>query len=345
MSNNDPIGRKGVPAHYAGEREYIDIIRDSMSDEDFITFCRTMANRYAARAGKKERTDDIEKSRWYSQMSQHVIESVFYPDMGLVEDPRSERPGFRPYQRAKLPSRKSFYPFYPVLDHGFVRLVEHYGEGDARRNEAGIIEAARQSTQGSFRGWSQDEKLLNYLYENRHSTPFEFAGMILEVRAPIFVFREWHRHRTQSYNEMSSRYAPLPDLNYVPSLERLMQGAKLNANKQAGAIKDAAQLSKNAASRFQENLKAAYAEFELEYQGALKEGVPKELARLGMPVGRYSQMRVHANLRNWLAFMTLRCDPAAQWEIRQYADVVAKLIQTLFPRTFGAWAKTFQEAE
>src|SRR3990167_3384931 len=114
-----------------------------------------------------------------------------------------------------------------VLDHGFVRLVEVWGKGDAGEPEAGIIEAARQSTQGSFRGWELDEKLLRFLYCNdpKHATPFEFAGMVIEVQAPIFVFREWHRHRTQSYNEMSARYTPLPDVNYVPSVERLMINA------------------------------------------------------------------------------------------------------------------------
>src|SRR5688572_1581490 len=109
-----------------------------------------------------------------------------------------------------------------VLDHGYVRFIEAWGKGDAGVNEAGIIEAARQSTQGSFRGWEQDQKLLGFLFNNKppHATPFEFAGMVIEVQAPIFVFREWHRHRTQSYNEMSARYAPLPDLNYLPTVDR-----------------------------------------------------------------------------------------------------------------------------
>jgi len=120
-----------------------------------------------------------------------------------------------------------------VLDHGYVERIEAWGygrDGHTQPNvrasvegeesgvflepdyERGIIEAARQSTQGSFRGWDEDQRLLKYLHEHRHATPFEFAGMVVEVQAPIFVFREWHRHRTQSYNEMSARYAPLPDL-------------------------------------------------------------------------------------------------------------------------------------
>src|SRR6185437_1734218 len=103
--------------------------------------------------------------------------------------------------------------------------------------ERGIIEAARQSTQGSFRGWGQDAKLLRYLHEHKHATPFEFAGMVIEVQAPIFVFREWHRHRTQSYNEMSARYSPLPDLCYVPDWANVGErGAAAAANKQAGGV-------------------------------------------------------------------------------------------------------------
>src|SRR5437763_2378669 len=105
-----------------------------------------------------------------------------------------------------------------VLDHGYVEFIEAWGQWKVRETEAGISEAARQSTQGSFRGWEADEKLLRFLFTNtpQHATPFEFAGMVIEVQAPIFVFREWHRHRTQSYNEMSARYAPLPDLYYLP---------------------------------------------------------------------------------------------------------------------------------
>jgi len=100
-----------------------------------------------------------------------------------------------------------------ILDHGYIQQVDAWGSDEA------IIEAARMSTGKGFLGWGSaerpgDEKLLRFLYENKHATPFEMAGLTIEVQAPIFVFREWHRHRTQSYNEMSARYAPLPDLNY-----------------------------------------------------------------------------------------------------------------------------------
>jgi thymidylate synthase (FAD) len=230
-----------------------------------------------------------------------------------------------------------------VLDHGFVELIETWGhgrEGDTVHDvmvdcEVGIIEAARQSTQGNFRGWEQDERLLKYLLDHKHHTPFEFAGMVLEVQAPIFVFREWHRHRTQSYNEMSARYAPLPDLYYVPTPERVLMGG--GANKQAGAVGDAIDYPQ--ACVFTNVLRDNYADCEDAYQHALRAGVPKELARLIMPVGHYTKMRASANLRCWLQFLTLRLDPAAQWEIRQYAEAVKAIIGERFPVTSRNWFK------
>lgn len=246
-----------------------------------------------------------------------------------------------------------------VLDHGFVRLIESWGKGEKCRSrkyepysfkyepysfgpdlECGIIEAARQSTQGSFRGWERDQKLLRHLFVNKHATPFEFSGMVIEVRAPIFVFREWHRHRTQSYNEMSARYAPIPDVNYMPTVERLMQSSK--TNKQAGAMEGADGLTEDQAEAFQKRLKRKYEFFEHDYQLSLKQGVPKELARCAMPVGRYSQMRAQANLRNWLAFLTLRMDPNAQWEIRQFANAVGELISQQFPQTWALFEESRQ---
>lgn len=242
----------------------------------------------------------------------------------------------------------------PILDHGYLHLIETWGSDER------IIEAARMSTGKGFNGWGPihdqgcragmnfppegvctcepkagDEKLLAYLYNNKHSTPFEMAGMTIEVKAPIFVFREWHRHRTQSYNEMSARYIPLLDENYIPSVERLMmQGG---ANKQAQSAHGA--LTTNDAMLFRDALKLHYERTERVYQEALSNGVPKELARCCVPVARYSRMRASANLRNWLQFLTLRMDPAAQWEIRQYANAVGDLIAEKFPHTWELFVK------
>lgn len=274
----------------------------------------------------------------------------------------------------------------PVLDHGYVEFVEAWGhgkDGDVTSDgdsdyEVGLIEAARQSTQGNFRGWDADPcncdhrereakaleeykaeipdlfsepptvdhraecaskkkpgdfKLLSYLYKNNHATPFEFAGLVIEVQAPIFVFREWHRHRTQSYNEMSARYTPLPDLYYVPTLERVRSGAINTTNKQAQGT---GMLHEGDARTFVEDeLIDLYSMAEKVYQKALADGIPKELARLVMPVGHYSRMRASANLRNWLGFLTLRMDTRAQWEIRQFANAVGDIIKAKFPQTWG----------
>ena len=217
---------------------------------------------------------------------------------------------------------------FDLLDHGYVELVEHWGSDER------IIEAARMSTQKGFKGWGTaespgDEKLLKYLWDNKHATPFEMAGLTIEVKAPIFVFREWHRHRTQSYNEMSARYIPLPDENYVPTAERLRPSGDTNKQAQGTVAFDAER-----ADRWLVSLSSLYALIEATYQAGLKAGVPKEVARVLLPVGRYSIMRASANLRNWLAFLKLRCDPAAQWEIRQYANAVAEIVAAKFPRTY-----------
>lgn len=236
-----------------------------------------------------------------------------------------------------------------VLDHGYVEFIEAWGTGrdgkpDALAEtsadfEVGIIEAARQSTQGSARGWDQDSKLLKHLHDNKHATPFEFAGMVIEVQAPIFVFREWHRHRTQSYNEMSARYTPLPDLCYMPDTINVMERANVSVkNRQAQGLK--AGLVPIDAAQWHNDVHAAYQFCETLYQRALQMGVPKELARIVMPVGHYSRMRASANLRNWLGFLTLRMDPLAQWEIRQFAIAVGKCIAETFPETWRLFGAT-----
>lgn len=249
-----------------------------------------------------------------------------------------------------------------LLDHGYVAFVEAWGSDER------IVESARMSTDKGFKGWGPtqcrcygrmtqslkameagsflydpgctmckgtgaapgDEKFLRFLWENKHHSPFEQAGMTIEVQAPIFVFREWHRHRTQSYNELSARYTALPDLYYVPSVERIMAGKQAAKNKQGSADG----FSVGEARCFQDDLAHAYTEARKTYEFLLAHGVARELARLVIPVAQYSRMRASANLRNWLAFLTLRMDPGAQWETRQYANVVGEIVARTFPRVW-----------
>jgi thymidylate synthase (FAD) len=179
-----------------------------------------------------------------------------------------------------------------------------------------------------------DEKLLRFLYANQHSTPFEAAGATFEVMAPIFVFREWHRHRTQSYSEASSRYAPLPDVNFIPTVERVQMGGG-HLTKQAGAIAGASECDETLIQSLLDEERALHVQLEDFYQRKLRAGFPKELARTHLPVSRYSRMRASANLRNWLQFLTLRQAPNAQLEIRVYADAVHDLLMRHFERTLA----------
>lgn len=260
---------------------------------------------------------------------------------------------------------------YRVLDHGYLRLVESWGSDER------IVETARMSTGNGFLGWEPgrcpacdgrgiasdglgvqasttpcracagkgqipgDAKLLRHLYENRHSTPFEFGGLTIEVQAPLFVFREWHRHRTQSFSEMSARYVQMPNLHYVPSVERIIASSRRQRNKQAsgsGRLRVSGVsvlVSEEATAReIQELIRSEQARIYDLYEQLLSFGVAKEIARIDTPVSRYSRMRATTDLRNWLAFLTLRMDPNAQFEIRQYAWCVADAIAVHFPRTY-----------
>lgn len=229
-----------------------------------------------------------------------------------------------------------------ILDQGYVNFIESWGSDER------IVEAARMSVDKGFISWDPypgaskgDTGLLAHLYNNKHSTPFEMAGMIIEVKAPIFVFREWHRHRTQSYNEMSARYVQLPDENYMPTLERCMTGANTpTANKQAQGTKIL--VEKDALDWIVE-LEDLYIHAQAVYDHGIAIGIPKELARLPVPVARYSRMRASANLRNWLAFLTLRKAVFAQWEIRQYADAVGDMIEEKFPRIYALFMAEFNK--
>lgn len=221
-----------------------------------------------------------------------------------------------------------------VLDHGYVQHIEAWG------SDRLIIESARMSTSGAFNGWGDanspgDEKLLKYLWNNKHSTPFEMCGLTIEVKAPLFVFREWHRHRTQGYSEMSARYVPLPDENYTPTIERIVMGSQTaGTNRQAqGAVP----LDEDLVPVWLDALQAAYRSAQYAYDLGIEYGIPKELARLSVPVARYSRMRATANLRNWLAFCQLRDTkhaPGAQYEIKQFADAVGVILAKEFPRTW-----------
>lgn len=204
-----------------------------------------------------------------------------------------------------------------------VRYIGHWGDDNAP------LEAARMST-GNPTGvdFAKDIKLRQYLWDNDHHSPFEFSTLTIEVECPIFVARQWMRHRTFSYNEFSGRYAEMPMAFWSPD-EFRQQGA---SNKQAGEQPLPKAMQAHAAVEYAAAVSAAYDA----YEQLLRLGVCREQARAVLPVATMTKFRVTGNLRNWLHFLRLRLDPHAQKEIRDDAEHVARIIQQHWPLTYTA---------
>jgi thymidylate synthase (FAD) len=215
----------------------------------------------------------------------------------------------------------------PVLDHGYIKLVDYMG------NDVTIVAAARHSY-----GKSADEndvesntKLINFLMKHGHTSPFEQPALVFEVRAPLFVFREWHRHRMAKLNEASGRYMELPELFYVPSPERVQAQSKTN-KQGSGEV-----LPEKAVNFFRRSVQMETQAAFAEYRYALSLGVAKELARIILPLNTYSVMVWQSDLSNLLKFLKLRTHETAQWEIRQYASAIERVVEQAFPITYKAW--------
>lgn len=217
-----------------------------------------------------------------------------------------------------------------LLDHGFVRLVDHMG------GDLSIVRSARVSYDAAWRAGKDegsDERLIRRLMRDKHSTPFESVQLQFEVKAPIFVFRQWHRHRTWSYNELSARYRELPETFYLPDADKI--GEQLTANKQGRQPGDPSLQVRRVMER---QLLATHCEasFKL-YRHFLGEGWPRELARLCLPLGTYSHMFGSVNLGNLFKFLNERCSPTAQAEIRVYAEAMVELARSVAPVAVSAW--------
>lgn len=205
-----------------------------------------------------------------------------------------------------------------TLDKGHVRLVDRMG------GDLSIVRAARVSYDEDWRehGDKNDHKLIDYLWKNKHTSPFEACTLTFEIKAPIFVLRQWHRHRTQSYNEISARYVQLDEGFYEP--DPYIVGSQSKSTKQARVIDHRADVvAREAVSIMKEhNLKA----FAI-YKKLLDMEIPRELARSVLPVAAYSRMFTTMNLLNFFRFAELRLDPHAQYEIRQYAKAMLTLVK------------------
>jgi thymidylate synthase (FAD) len=219
-----------------------------------------------------------------------------------------------------------------VLDHGFVRLIDSMG------SDLSVARAARVSYDAAWRAGEDqgsDAKLIRYLWKNHHTTPFEAVSFTFEVKAPIFVFRQWHRHRTWSYNELSARYRELPEELYLPKPELIGQ--------QSASSKQARDIGGLDVLKAEEQTKLIRAAAENSFRASrtlLDTGCPRELARSVLPVATYSHMFATVDLLNLLKFLTLRCHPHAQYEIRVYAEAMLELIRSIVPVSVGAWEET-----
>lgn len=216
-----------------------------------------------------------------------------------------------------------------VLDHGYIELVDSMG------SDAFLAECARMST-NTVATPEQNQRLVERLIRDRHTSPIEFGQLVFEVQMPIFVMRQWVRHRTGAFNEFSARYSEMPDLYYVPDVSRVQYQSTFNKQGSAESLPE------DQAQHFREVIdsdsKIAYRS----YMAMVSSGVTRELARIILPVNFYTKVRWTVNLHNLFHFIKLREDPHAQWEIREYAKAVHELVKERFPVTTAAFERYIQ---
>ncbi len=219
----------------------------------------------------------------------------------------------------------------PVLDKGFVEFIDCMGD-DQR-----IVDMARQSFNApTAKLTSSTEDLIRYLLRSRHSGPFEHCVVSFQIKCPFFVARQWHRHRTQSYSEVSARYVELPDEFYVPALTRLAEQSK--DSKQGSGEP----LNADAALAVRDEIVATSRESFDSYKCLLGENrydisLARELSRMVLPMNTYTTYSTTANLWNWMHFIHLRLDPHAQEEVRVYAQAIHKILSEKFPIAMRAF--------
>lgn len=215
---------------------------------------------------------------------------------------------------------------FGVLDHGFVRLVDYLG-GDAR-----IVQAARVSYGDGTKTVREDGALIDYLLRNRHTSPFEQVILTFHVKLPIFVARQWIRHRTARLNEISGRYSVMRDEFYVPGPHEVRFQDK--RNRQGGDGRDVPpELRERVISVLRSGQERTYAE----YEELLEDDIARELARVNLPLSLYTEMYWQIDLNNLFHFLRLRLDWHAQYEIRAYGDVMARIAQAVAPMAYAAF--------
>ena len=254
--------------------------------------------------------------------------------MSLTSDQQAEIDALRASPRQTLRAvsegmEAHLYTAVPVLDHGFVRVVDYMGD------DAAICQAARVSYGTGTKSVQNDEGLIRYLMRHWHSTPFEMCEVKLHVKLPVFVARQWIRHRTANVNEYSARYSILDREFYIPAPEHIAAQSSVNNQGRGEA------LTGEEAARVLDILKSDSIRSYDNYQSMIsddgQQGLARELARMNLPANIYTQWYWKVDLHNLLHFLRLRADAHAQYEIRVYADAICSIVADWVPFAYAAF--------
>ena len=243
-----------------------------------------------------------------------------------------------PTRRATVPALEALlYQAMPVLDHGFVRVIDYMGD------DAAVVQAARVSYGRGTRKVSEDAGLIRYLMRHRHSTPFEMCEIKYHVKLPIFVARQWIRHRTANVNEISARYSILDREFYLPAPEHLAAQSSINRQGRGELLEgdDAARvldlLRSDAMQTYDHYAEMLNEDAEGAPLDPNRAGLARELARMNLTLNTYTQWYWKTDLHNLLHFLSLRADAHAQYEIRVYADAMLESVKAWVPATYAAF--------
>ncbi|MEQ8388545.1 MAG: FAD-dependent thymidylate synthase [Alphaproteobacteria bacterium] len=257
-----------------------------------------------------------------------------------LADIETQRAQTAPTRRAVAPAlEETLYQAVPILDHGFVRVIDYMGDDGA------IVQAARVSYGKGTRKVSEDKALINYLMRHRHTTPFEMCEIKYHIKLPIFVARQWIRHRTANVNEYSARYSILDKEFYIPAREQL--GAQSASNRQGrGDVLEGAEADRvlQILKEDSEQAYRSYSEMLNEDEAGNpvdpdKSGLARELARMNLTLNYYTQWYWKIDLHNLLHFCALRADRHAQYEIRVYADALLETVRRWCPAAYEAFVE------
>lgn len=241
-----------------------------------------------------------------------------------------QRANPQPTLRAVAPGmEKHLYTAHPVLDHGLVRVIDYMGDDSA------ITQAARVSYGRGTKSVSNDEGLIRYLMRHWHSTPFEMCEVKFHVKLPVFVARQWIRHRTANVNEYSARYSILDREFYIPAPEQLAAQSTVN-NQGRGEVLQGEEAAR-VLDLLREDAMRSYDNYESMLSQDGQQGLARELARMNLPANVYTQWYWKVDLHNLFHFLRLRADAHAQYEIRIYAETMCQIVKDWVPFAYSAF--------